>query len=181
MGPLRREHRRPVRLFLRQNISSLWPTWGYTIYRTAYTPESESAWPSLLTKLVAYIHYEIFEEIREHEKYFELTHGPLAPSPNEEVWATYKPRIMSDKGLYDGASVEDIRRFWKADVEGRGEPINGSRTGDNVCLVINEEVFAMVRDAPEPDKLVERENRAWIRVIDGAWKPEHNEGKYTGV
>ncbi|KAL5316366.1 hypothetical protein ACEPPN_015411 [Leptodophora sp. 'Broadleaf-Isolate-01'] len=180
MAPRRRDYDRDVRAFLRTNINSRHPTWGYTIYRTVYTAESEEAWPSIVTKINEYIRHDIFREIESHKKYYEITHGPLDPSPNEQVWELHKPTIVSDPALYDGATFEDIRRHWRADVEGRGFAVNDSFTGNNVCLVVDEEVFEMVRDAPSPAELG-RTGKPWIRAVDGAWEADDADEGYLGV
>ncbi|KAF7543783.1 hypothetical protein G7046_g9931 [Stylonectria norvegica] len=61
-------------------------TWGFTIYRTVYTPESDAAFPEALERIRHLIYREIYADC----KTWKWNKGPddplLDPTPNDELF-----------------------------------------------------------------------------------------------
>ncbi|KAJ5128955.1 hypothetical protein N7448_002665, partial [Penicillium atrosanguineum] len=69
-------------------------TWGFTIFRTTYTPQSDV----VLTEIGAF-----------HETYEDLLQGSRANQVDkavfDELWAKYEPCIIDDSEQFNGASL----------------------------------------------------------------------------
>jgi hypothetical protein len=52
------------------------PAWGFVIYRTVYTPESDVLWPRIMEKLEAFIYKSIWYDVNNA-----APDAPLDPSP----------------------------------------------------------------------------------------------------
>ncbi|KAA8644581.1 uncharacterized protein ATNIH1004_008786 [Aspergillus tanneri] len=57
-GNKAKNSRRESTMFINEIWPNTWP-WGYIIYRTVYTPESDELFPAPLSKLDRYIHRRI--------------------------------------------------------------------------------------------------------------------------
>lgn len=90
--------------------------------------------------------------------------------------------IFDDKGKFDGVGFdviyETFREWMKVNRDGEGKGV-----ARKVCLVIDEEVFNALRDAPEPS--VDLEEACYIKVLDCIYKHEDAYGspdpQYPGL
>ncbi|KAJ6098568.1 hypothetical protein N7467_000103 [Penicillium canescens] len=106
-----------------------WP-WGFIIYRTVYTPESDKVWTSCLDKITRYIHWEI-----------DHIDGPRV--------------ILEDRERWDRASWDQIRADFNAHLESLGVQVGDDVPRFTACLVIDEKCLqSIVRayDNPEAQK-----------------------------
>lgn len=89
---------------LRYWLKSTEPTWGFTIYRTTYTPQSEAAFPAIVDLITAYVKDGLYKERKA------LLEGPRANEVDiaivDEIWTKYKPRVIEDAAQFNGASIE---------------------------------------------------------------------------
>ncbi|KAK2731183.1 hypothetical protein FQN57_003545 [Myotisia sp. PD_48] len=132
-------------------------TWGYVIYRTVYTTESDAIWDSILSKLEAYMFREIDKKL--WVDYTTLwpqnSHDSARQTPDAASFAEVREhiqhKVMDDKSLYDGLSIPQVRRKF---LEFR-ELCTGSALLTlmwGMCLIIDQEVLHSIRDAPEPTR-----------------------------
>ncbi|KAF4201986.1 hypothetical protein CNMCM8927_000850 [Aspergillus lentulus] len=106
-----------LRLFHRA-YGKCWP-WGYFIYRTVYTPESDQ---------IDRVHGDWYTEAEDQDHGF----------PEKLVHESYKNVILEDKERWDAASIEQIREDFKALIASRGAEIGTLVRGmQSVWLLIN--------------------------------------------
>lgn len=74
-------------------------TWGFTISRTIFTPESDIQWPIFLAKLEAYVNYSIDNDIRSKQFTASKNEQPLDPTQNVEVKKRFINNIIEDREL----------------------------------------------------------------------------------
>lgn len=92
-----------------RNLRSLQqPTWGFTIFRTVYTPESDTQFPLLLAKLDAYVKDSVDAELRPNPFMAPSTEPAFDSGPNEEMKRRYVNVVVEDREL-DGASIDEVR------------------------------------------------------------------------
>ncbi|KAL5346314.1 hypothetical protein ACLOAV_008583 [Pseudogymnoascus australis] len=113
------EFHRPCRAFLER----LYPRdakWGFTIYRTVYTPESDSQFLSALEKIKTCFAISLRGELRDNrtlrasESRRGETPRPLINAgPCDQVEDQYDPLMIEDREVWDGASIEDVRAHFR--------------------------------------------------------------------
>ncbi|KAJ6109404.1 hypothetical protein N7486_001639 [Penicillium sp. IBT 16267x] len=111
---------------LRNRLYSI-PDWGYVIYRTTYSAESDVSFPNA----VRYIETCVKEDFV--ASYAGTPHG----AETEGIRAKYRSIVMEDP-QFNGASIEGIRTHFETWVDAQG------RRRDNwnrfrMCLIIDEE------------------------------------------
>ncbi|KAF3391708.1 hypothetical protein F1880_007964 [Penicillium rolfsii] len=109
----------------------VYPSWGYVIYRTTYSPESTAHFSTVIQYLEACIRKSFFAEAAE----FASTGGD--PAIYVGIWAQYSLTVIEDATQLDGVSIDSIRaRFeeW-VDAQGQRDKFNKYR----MCIVIDEE------------------------------------------
>jgi hypothetical protein len=145
--PHRMEWDRMTTKFLRQLTT---PKWGFAIYRTVYTPESDELFPKALAKLDAYVHIEIMADLyRDSLKEHSSSKPSFDPKPNQQIAERYENVILEDKAKYEGASMDQIREYFKQWVKDQGGHI-GQTPKFHICLVIDEVAMRALVDASEP-------------------------------
>ncbi|KAH8591772.1 hypothetical protein B0O99DRAFT_631624 [Bisporella sp. PMI_857] len=83
------------------------PTWGYTIFRTVYTPASDTQFPLCLRKLDSWIKHEIYEEFNRPSRWPRNATDPvLRIESNDEMYSRYKNEVVENRERLDGADVE---------------------------------------------------------------------------
>lgn len=148
--------------------------WGFVIYRTTYTAESNLLWPAAVAKFNQYI------------KLTKCVHIPCktAPTCNHPASNT----ILSDATLYADKGIDDIANIFAEYIDS-GPPSSRPRgTRADICLVIDKEVLEWLKDAPEPIPrgIDQSQPEACIKAVDIEWDPEEvdeNEGvdeRYQG-
>ncbi|KAL5348367.1 hypothetical protein ACLOAV_006849 [Pseudogymnoascus australis] len=114
-----REFSRPCRKFL-QRLHPRNAKWGFTIYRTVYTPESDSQFLAALEKIKTCLAIALRRELRTNRKLraYEIRHGetpqPLINAgPCDQVEDQYDALVIEDCEVWDGAGIEDIRAHFR--------------------------------------------------------------------
>ncbi|OQE29169.1 hypothetical protein PENFLA_c004G04714 [Penicillium flavigenum] len=123
------------------------PTWGYTIYRTTYTPRSHAAFPRII---------DVTTAANEFNR-----------TPFDEMWAKYKPRVVEDTSQFDGASIDQVRTHFKAWVTERD--ILDCFPSYRMFIVKDEESFQTLQNAPLPEDLPQRledMQRHYVKVVE---------------
>lgn len=162
MSNVGREVERASRRFLR-HIGGR--NWGFAIYRTVYTPESNALWPLVLAKLEAYIHTSIWADVDSDKPDAQAGENPLDPEPNRQVSLRLKCVMISDPNKFDGASISDIGQHFVNTFRNTNSAETPS-VSRSVCLVIDRDVFCWLRDAPIPQSQTDDPD-LWIKVVDG--------------
>lgn len=110
-----------------------WP-WGFIIYRTVYTPESDQVWSACLDQINSCVRWAIDQH---GAKYADQT-------PERILKETFKNVILQDQGRWDGSSVEQIRADFIAHLESIGSSIGDEVPRSTVCLVIDDECLQSI-------------------------------------
>ncbi|KAJ5549523.1 hypothetical protein N7513_006757 [Penicillium frequentans] len=127
-----------------------WP-WGFIIYRTVYTPESDQVWAACLNKIEESVRWEIDIHGKEYTD----------KTPERILIETLKNVILEDRERWDGASVEQIRADFITHLESIGLSVGESEARSTACLFIDEACLQSIRNTfDEPEN-----NR-------GSWAPQ---------
>ncbi|KAL4778888.1 hypothetical protein BJX76DRAFT_352238 [Aspergillus varians] len=155
--------------FLSLMLESTFP-WGYIIYRTVYTPESDEQWPLALKKLDAALDRGIDLGLNAESK--RSANGVEPDSTPERLLKESRRHVVfSDKDSWDGASVERIRVHFKeylAASKGRGY---GRFEG---CLVIDKRSLKSIIAASNPRP---RLGEGFVGMVDGRYPEETGPGR----
>ncbi|KAJ5398830.1 hypothetical protein N7465_009319 [Penicillium sp. CMV-2018d] len=140
------------------------PTWGYTIYRTTYTPQSNAAFPRMIylttkyMKNAFYKDYETSLRARSRANKFNI-------APWDEIWPNYQPRVIEDTSRFDGASIDQLREHFRADAIERD--MLDVFPGYRMFIVIDEESFQTLQNAPFPENSKYEERRHhYVKLVE---------------
>ena len=104
--------------------------WGYTIYRTCYTPESQSQWESLIEAIQLGVEKSI-----PASQYDEL------PTTSQLLRSLLRLDFRSDASLYDSLSIEQLRKIYFNAPEDSAPPSPNFYRSDRLFLVADAEVL----------------------------------------
>lgn len=152
-----------------------WP-WGFFIYRTVYTPESDQVWSACLEKFDRYVHWEI-DHVDGDRYAGAQDHG----FPERLVHEGYKNVILEDKERWDGASIESIREDFKNLVASRGARIGEVVPRYTVCLVIDQHCLDSIVntfDEPAESQGGGGPRKGFVTMVDPMFEPGDCEGYY---
>lgn len=158
--------------------------WGYIIYRTVYTPESDELWPKAMDILDQIINSSIDETLHAQIR----NKRPEDPEPNAEpgrlVKESRKDVIFSDKEHWDGAGVEQIRQHFREYLRASKGTSYGRFKG---CLVIDELCLKSIifSNIPQPwlgGRPPDQGSPCLgiVGMIDGQYPDPRDEPGYTG-
>ncbi|KAE8396109.1 hypothetical protein BDV23DRAFT_144346 [Aspergillus alliaceus] len=138
-------------------------TWGFTIYRTTYTQQSDAAFPQIIDLITSYIKYKFYREFSDLQ---ERNPDKVDKTVFDELWACYRPRIIDDTQFND-ASIDFLRSHFESWVEKRN--MRDRFPSYRMFIVIDEESFQTLLDAPNAEESVawQRTNH-FVKVIE-AW------------
>jgi hypothetical protein len=120
--------------------------WGWVIYRTVYTPESEILWPRVINTINAYLAHNLRETLS-------WTNGEKNHAANmaklENFW-------MSDTSLFNQATIEDLRIHFTSWLQTQDtEDEEGDKNLPHVrfCtfLVIDQCTLYTIANVPDPE------------------------------
>ncbi|KAF9888814.1 hypothetical protein FE257_008183 [Aspergillus nanangensis] len=152
-----RESGRYASSFLHRNISEDFP-WGFIIYRTIYTPESDELWPAVLSKFTRYIHYEI-------DCQCDVVDDRM---PEQLVHESHQDVIISDK-KWDGASVDQIRENFLSYLVTTPRGLEFTNPRFKGCLVIDAPALESLLHAPEPENWQFGMQRPFVGMVDAQY------------
>ncbi|GME48355.1 hypothetical protein VE00_04952 [Neofusicoccum parvum] len=160
-----REWQREPRRRLK-DVSSHGNSWGFTIVRTTYTGDFQTA----LDTLRRYVELECYADLR----YTSTPDAPLDPEPNRELFRRFHTDVIADAATLDGASMDDVRarfRAWAAQQGGASETTTNPRF--RACIVVDAEVLQALLLAPPPPALDDASadvplDAIWVKVVDAA-------------
>jgi hypothetical protein len=149
-------------------------TWGYIVYRTIFTPNSDDQWQGALEKIREYIEFAIMRE----------TQFPVKSDddrPNKEVIRRLKIIPVSDN-KFNNASLNEIRKDFTKNYMNPldlvdhlviNPPRDQLKLGLN-ALVIDNSALDSISTAPSPEAFQElnhgQREAYHVKVVDGKWK-----------
>jgi hypothetical protein len=154
-----------------------WP-WGYTIYRTVYTPESDIHWEAAVDAIRANIFTTLDYELQHTKFKNEKAHRILRDG--------HRSLVFEDKSQLDGATIDQVAKKFKDFLD--SEP-GTSGTRFRWCLMIDERALRSFIRHPEPVQFSAppsqggiKKNGAWVTVVDPEWNPDtvSTRSKYQG-
>ncbi|KAK6829071.1 hypothetical protein RU639_003706 [Aspergillus parasiticus] len=164
------------RNFLRSNSSIRFP-WGYIIYRTVYTIESDELWPLAMAKLTRFINDEIEQDLREYpDRYGDN------PRPERLVQESHRDVVISDKQRWNGAGIEEVRQHFADYLRKTKLGVDGGCGRFQACMVIDDRSLKSIIACPEPyseDRFTRPDG--FIGMVDGQYNPERKDNpRYSG-
>lgn len=134
-------------------------SWGYTIFRTVYGPDTDEDFAMAVERLAVYAEY--FTRNDPHDR-----------GPDDDLWSRYYSEVVQDEERLSGATeseVGDIFDAWIRDhcraattARGRLEP--NSRF--LFCLMLDEDSIDNILDLPaDPRRRNLEHGPLWIKVI----------------
>ncbi|KAJ5316722.1 hypothetical protein N7508_001230 [Penicillium antarcticum] len=145
--------------FLTQQFLCHFP-WGYIIYRTVYTPESEELWPIAIEKLTRVINKWIKGELNHPRKRYGDN-----PRPEQLIEESHKDVIISDSSRWDGASIEQVRGHFAQYLRKIKQEEHCEDSRFAVCLIIDERSLKSIVATEDP-------HGGFVGVVDGRYTPE---------
>jgi hypothetical protein len=122
---------------------SVFPHWGYVIYRTTYSAESNAFFPDIIRFIEACI-----------KKQFASAGADRSRNYVSEDWPKYRSTIMEDPAQFQGASLDEIRTHFETWVDAQG--MRDKWTKFRMCIILDEESLQTLKDATVVE--TEREN-----------------------
>lgn len=94
-------------------------TWGFTIFRTIYTPESDERFARAVEELNQLAREYVFDDLSGPR---EPGQEPFDPRPNEELARRFYCDVIQDAATLDGATPDELGRRFDALVAGHLQP-----------------------------------------------------------
>ncbi|KAJ5740097.1 hypothetical protein N7533_012881 [Penicillium manginii] len=164
--------------------SALNPPWGYIIYRTVYTAESDELWPLAMDKLAKIMDDEIDSDFQAEIRRRGLEDEEPDGDAERLVRETHKDVIFSDKQFWDGATIEQVRDHFAEYLRASKDRGTGRFEG---CLFIDERSLKSIVASPDPQpwlkgKMPEEPIKPWgfVGMIDGRYPGNRWKARYTG-
>lgn len=120
--------------------------WGYSIWRTVFTPGSDSAFARALDTINQWVKHECFTETNRAYVSADIQNHDYNAA--REVWKRYRNDIIEDRDL-DSASPETVRQRFMAWIESRGMEQNQT-SRYRYCILIDEDVLETLSRFPTP-------------------------------
>ncbi|PLB55402.1 hypothetical protein P170DRAFT_432945 [Aspergillus steynii IBT 23096] len=153
-------------------------TWGYVVYRTTYTPESNTQFPKVLEMLETWIKREIYKDLNDLEN--------ADPAPNNEIWARHRFTVIEDENALNGATIDTVRAHFEQWVEDKCQRDMWNKY--RICMVIDDDILQRLVDVPTPEQHAEQhgdgclqEIEKWyVKVIEPFFDPYNAAQDYEG-
>ncbi|KAL4744801.1 hypothetical protein BDW72DRAFT_187851 [Aspergillus terricola var. indicus] len=146
--------------------------WGLAIYRTTYSPFSDTHFDAITELITALAKYSV-------RKWKDMNpNDPAKLAAKSALQETYQPIIWNDKAEFDGMTFEAIRAHHQALVK---RPV-GERplTNKYFCVVVDDEVVQTLAGA-DPASLIATQtsddyNKYWVKAIESDLEDEDDKG-----
>jgi hypothetical protein len=131
--------------------------WGFTIWRTVFTPGSDSTFARALDIINQWVKHECFEQVKKSH----TSTGAETRDYREanQVWKRYDNIVIEDRTL-DGASPETVRQKFLAWINDKGV--------EQYCILIDEDVLETLgRFSTPPTRSFKEKWQVYsLKVID---------------
>ncbi|KAH6640323.1 hypothetical protein F5144DRAFT_483533, partial [Chaetomium tenue] len=153
-------------------------SWGYTIFRTIYTPGSDEAFARAIERLAVYAKTYVNDDIALKRR---PNQQPRDPLPNQELWSRYYNEVIEDEHTLANATVEDVgRRFDTWISEHLNLDALPRRRTSNArfyyCLMLDQESVDNILTSPEePFRFLPSDIQhqpGWVKVVTAEQQPE---------
>ena len=138
--------------------------WGFSIWRTVFTPGSDSAFARALDTINQWVKHECFTQTNRADVSTVIQDHDYNSAC--EVWKRYRNEVIEDRDL-DSASPETVRQRFMAWIESRGMEQNQT-SRYRYCILIDKDVLETLNRLPAPP--IEGRQEAWqrysVKVID---------------
>lgn len=156
-------------------------SWGYTIFRTVYTPGSDEAVARAVDRLAVYAKHWA----RTNERSRPRLGQPFDARPNEELCSRYYSEVVQDEQALAGASESEVGDMFDAWIrQHRRAPTTTARPCPNArfmyCLMLDQETIDNILALPEDPHArrgghvasEEDEGKLWVKMITNRAKSE---------
>lgn len=139
--------------FKRDPLPSRAFTWGFTILRTVYTLESDTAFPIAVETLRRWMVH--WARIEAFQASYDPSPRPYRTEPSEEIAARIWNEVVEDRERLDGASWETVHNVFEAWLHSQGVDQERSlkrmpsNPRLNSCMVIDAAALAALQTMPE--------------------------------
>ncbi|GKT66568.1 hypothetical protein ColTof4_04060 [Colletotrichum tofieldiae] len=149
--------------------------WGFTIFRTVYTPGSDEAFAKAIDRLAIYAKQYADDDIL-HKRL--PNEEPRDPLPNRELWSRYYNEAVEDPETLANAGVEEVGRRFDAWVSEHFDSGGGKRGVPNsrfrLCLMLDQQSIDSILAMPENPRTGLRDDPhifdRWVKVVtDEQW------------
>ncbi|KAL4875749.1 hypothetical protein BJY04DRAFT_201276 [Aspergillus karnatakaensis] len=147
--------------------------WGLTIYRTTYTPFSDTHFAEVVDLITALAKYSVRKWKTGHPD------DAAKLAAKSVLQETFEPIIMNDKSEFDGMTLEAIRERHQALIE---RPVGKrSITHPWLCLLVDEEVVQVLAGA-DPEALIATQDvvrdysKYWVKAVETDTDDEDDKG-----
>lgn len=149
----------PASSHVSQCADILLDCWGYTIWRTVFTPGSDEKFAPALETTSQYVKEECFEDVERYPR--QTNHAPC-----HEIWQCFENEIIEARDL-EGVDPETVRKAFAAWIEGRGKQQNDT-SRYRFCIVVEKGALeTLCRFEPPPiTGLPKHWQSHAVRVID---------------
>ncbi|KAJ5396796.1 hypothetical protein N7509_004909 [Penicillium cosmopolitanum] len=130
--------------------------WGYVIYRTTYTVESDTAFPRAIRYIEACLKSEFFDEVTPN----------LRPRDDDpvQIWSRYKSTIIEDRAQFAGASIKTVRNHFETWVD--AQEARDSFNKFRMCIIIDEESLQTLKDGSVEDVENDDDELRMVKVLE---------------
>jgi hypothetical protein len=139
--------------------------WGFVIYRTIYTPESDTMWATVLERLHVFIKFSLdFRRLmQEQESGFQID-----SIPDDLVYQLFQNDVVEDRESLDGASIKVVRKHFRTWREQQDSKILSWTMRRKFCLMIDEDALKSLFEAQAPtiENYNQPRQRVWVTAID---------------
>jgi hypothetical protein len=131
------------------DLTPYYQPWGFSIYRTAYTPSSDQHWQNLLNDIRADVAQQVTgtDEAQQAD--------PIAA----HILSLFRLDARSDVETLDGFDVEQVRNAYKNKVG--GEPMNVNQRGRRCFLLVDKDVLE-----EHETKSDIQGHRLWVKCVE---------------
>ncbi|KAL5003363.1 hypothetical protein BDV10DRAFT_154839 [Aspergillus recurvatus] len=160
-------------VILTKEVEQAKAPWGLAIYRTTYSPFSDTHFDAITELITALAKYSV-------RKWKDMNpNDPAKLAAKSALQETYQPIILNDKAEFNGMTFEAIRDYHQALVK---RPVGElPLTNKYFCVVVDDEVVQTLAGA-DPAALIATENisddynKYWVKVIESDPEDEDDKG-----
>lgn len=166
-------------------------TWGWTIFRTVYTPESEHIFHSAVAKLNRWLTHHVRSTVLQERG----RNRAIPPELSNEIPERMRNDVVENRELLDGADWDTIYETFQRWILGQGVPEDWQlafrcvpgNVRYNSCIVIDAPALDSINQLPDfppeaPDEIELRRNpmdhqrNAWVWVLCARTMHEQRKG-----
>ncbi|KAH7174914.1 uncharacterized protein B0J16DRAFT_186010 [Fusarium flagelliforme] len=145
--------------------------WGFTIFRTVYSPDSDEAVAKAVDRLSCYA-----KHFTDNESMPPRINDPYDPLPNQDLWGRYYSELIEDESILSNASADEAGHVFDNWINANRTPVDYANQRFHCpngrfcfCLMLDQEsidnILAMPDDPRTPLKLDRQKLLRWVKVV----------------